>query len=375
MGKDATTRLVAAGDWFALGRIPQAVRSRPETAAVLKELEAADIAFVNLEAPLTARGVRAEKQNTLRADPAQIEDLLLAGVDIVSLANNHMLDYGTDGLLDTLAILERHAVRPVGAGQSLVAARAPVVLDGPGGRMGFLAFASTLPQGFAAAAERAGIAPIHVTAAFVVENPLAQEQPGTPPPVVTFPLRLDVEASVEAVRRLKAQADFVVVSAHWGVAGQDAVMDYQREVGRALVDAGCDLILGHHPHRLHGVESYRGKPICYSLGNLVFEPLPPSGNSPHLSFRGRMTATNVYGVMRREGVLVECRVRGGELERLSLRPVLLDAGGYPTLRPQAAAQFVRLLASLSPGMGTAYRAEEGRVVVALAQPEPGHAGV
>jgi poly-gamma-glutamate capsule biosynthesis protein CapA/YwtB (metallophosphatase superfamily) len=369
---NGSTRFVAAGDWFALGRIPEDVRVRPETAAVLDELRASDIAFVNLEAPLTTRGLRAEKQNTLRADPSQVEDLLGSGVDIVSLANNHMLDYGIDGLADTLAVLERAGIPQVGAGPNLEAARESVVLKGPGGSMGFLAFASTLPQGFAASAERPGIAPIHVTAALVVENPLAQEQPGTPPPVLTFPLRQDVDATIDAVRRLRMRADFVVVSAHWGVAGQDAIMDYEREVGRALIDAGCDLVLGHHPHRLHGVEFYRDKPILYSIGNFVFEPLPPSGNSPHLSFRGRMTAANVYGAMRREGVLVDARVRGRQLERLSLLPVLLDGGGYPTLRGDAADQFASLLTSLSTGMGTAFRADKGQVVVSC---EPGLAAV
>lgn len=363
MATTDTTRLVAAGDWFALGRIPEEVRSRPETAEALGELEAADIAHVNLEAPLTRRGVRAEKQNTLRADPSQVEDLLLSGVDVVSLANNHMLDYGIDGLLDTLETLKRAGVRQVGAGPNLAAAREGAVLEGPGGRVGFLAFASTLPQGFSAAEERPGIAPIHVTAAFVVENPLAMEQPGTPPPILTYPLQRDVDATVEVVRRLKSQTDFVVVSAHWGVAGQDAIMDYQREVGRALIDAGCDLILGHHPHRLHGVEFYQGKPIFYSLGNFVFEPLPPSGNSPHLSFRGRMTAANVYGAMRREGVMVDLRVMGGEIWQLALLPVLLDARGYPTLRRDAADQFASLLSGLSMGMGAEFQVEGGQLFV------------
>jgi poly-gamma-glutamate synthesis protein (capsule biosynthesis protein) len=363
MAGDAVTRLLAAGDWFAQGRIPEAARARQETAAALEALRAADIAFVNLEAPLTRRGVRAEKQNTLRADPRQVEDLLLAGVDVVSLANNHMLDYGIDGLADTLAVLAEGGVRAVGAGPTLDAARAPAVLEGPGGRVGFLAFASTLPQGFAAAAERPGIAPIHVTAAFVVENPLAQEQPGTPPPVVTFPLGLDVEATCAAVRALRARADLVVVSAHWGVAGQDAIMDYQREVGRALVEAGCDLVLGHHPHRLHGVELHRGKPILYSVGNFVFEPLPPAGNTPHLSFRGRMTAANVYGAMRREGVLVDASVRGGRLERLALRPLVLDEGGYPALCPERAEPFAALLRDLSPDAGVEFRAVDGAVIV------------
>ncbi len=359
-----TTRLVAAGDWFALARIPEETRARPETAAVFAALCAADIAFVNQEAPLTRRGLRAEKQNTLRADPAQVEDLLLAGVDLACLANNHMLDYGVDGLADTLALLAERGIHAVGAGPTLEAARAAAVLEGPGGRIGFLAFASTLPQGFAASAERPGIAPIHVTAAFAVDNPLAMEQPGTPPPVLTFPLPLDLEATCSAVRSLKAEAEYVIVSAHWGVSGQDVVLDYQREVGLALIDAGCDMILGHHPHRLHGIEFYQGKPILYSLGNFVFEPLPPAGNSPHLSFRGRMTAANVYGAMRREGVMVEASIQGRTLERLALLPVLLDAEGYPTLRQDQAEQFAALLRHLSPNMGTQFRVEDGAVVAA-----------
>jgi poly-gamma-glutamate capsule biosynthesis protein CapA/YwtB (metallophosphatase superfamily) len=363
MAKRGTTRLMAAGDWFALGRLPEAVRAQPETAAVFEALRAADIAFVNQEAPLTRRGLRAEKQNTLRADPAQVEDLLLAGVDVACLANNHMLDYGVDGLADTLALLAGRGIRQVGAGLTLGAARAAAVLEGPGGRIGFLAFASTLPQGFAASVERPGIAPIHVSAAFVVENPLAMEQPGTPPPILTLPLPLDLDATCAAVRSLKAEAEYVVVSAHWGVAGQDAILDYQREVGRALIDAGCDLILGHHPHRLHGIEFYRGKPILYSLGNFVFEPLPPAGNSPHLSFRGRMTAANVYGAMRREGVLAESSIRGGTLGRLALLPVLLNAGGYPTLRPDQAEQYATLFRYLSPGMGTQFLVDDGTIVV------------
>ncbi len=363
MGADGSTRLVAAGDWFALGRIPDAARKRPETAAVFDELHSADIAFVNLEAPLTVRGIRAEKQNTLRADPSLIEDLKDAGVNIVGLANNHMLDYGLDGLADTLAALESGGILQVGAGPNINAAREPVVADGPGGKVGFIAFASTLPQGFAASPDRPGVAPIHVTAAFVVENPLAQEQPGTPPPVITIPLAMDLEATVEAVQALKRRADFVMVSAHWGVSGQDAVMDYEREVGHALIDAGADLIFGHHPHRLHGVEYYREKPILYSVGNFVFEPLPPSGNTPHLSFRSRMTAANVYGVMRREGVIVDARVRGNQLNRLALLPVMVDSGGYPMLKREAADDFASILTGLSTGMNTRFNVDGGSVVL------------
>ncbi len=358
------TRFVGGGDWFAQGKIPEAAMSRKDTIAVFDEIREADISFINLEAPLTVRGVRAEKQNTLRADPRQIEDLLDCSLSIVSLANNHMLDYGIDGLKDTLAILEEKGIRQIGGGHTLQEARATQVLEGAGGKIGMMAFASTLPQGFAASVDRPGIAPIHVTSAFVVENPLAQEQPGTPPPILTMPLKMDVDATLAEVKKVKQEADFVITSAHWGVAGQDAIMDYEREVAHALIDEGCDMILGHHPHRLHGVEFYRNKPIFYSIGNFVFEPLPVSGNSPHLSFRGRMTAANVSGVMRREGVLVDARIRGATLERLTLLPVVLDTDGYPTMKRELADQFVSLLKDLSIGMNSEFEiTSEGEVLV------------
>lgn len=363
MTADGMTRLVAVGDWFRMSRIPDEVRSRPEVAAALRELRTADIAFANLEAPLTTRGVPAEKVTVIRAHPDLVEDLLAADIDIVSTANNHMLDFGLDGLADTLATLERAGIKQVGAGPNLDAARSTEVLEGPGATVGFLAFASTLPQGYAAAEQRPGIAPIHATAALVVELRIAQDQPGMPPPVMTFALQTDLQATVGSVRNLKARSDFVVVSAHWGVSGQDELADYQLEVGHALIDAGADMILGHHAHRLHAVEFYCGKPIFYSLGNFLFGPPQPGSNTPHMSFRGRWTPKTIYARMRRETVLVDAYVRGNKLERLELIPAQLDADGIPMLRPEAADHIASLLTSLSTDRKVRFHVEGGRIVV------------
>ena len=266
MSSHDVTQLIAGSDWYAKGRIPSEARAKPELTAVLQKFSSADLAFLNLENPLTTRGIRAEKGHVIRANPIQIEDFIEIGVDIVSIANNHMLDYGIDGLFDTLDTLEHANIKCVGGGRNIEAARSGTIFESNGNRIGFLAFASTLPQSFSAAEERPGIAPIHAHAAFVVENPTQQEQPGTPPPVVTYPNNFDVDETCSVIRELKEQSDFVIVSAHWGVSGGDLVMDYQREVAHALVDAKCDLVLGHHPHRLHGVEHYNGVPIFYSLG-------------------------------------------------------------------------------------------------------------
>src|SRR5919199_5939976 len=102
MPNQASTRLLMAGDWYASGPMPPDAAQAPETAAVLRLLREADVAFANLETPLTTRGVAQEKLAVLRANPALADDLFAAGVDIVTLANNHLLDYGPEGLLDTL---------------------------------------------------------------------------------------------------------------------------------------------------------------------------------------------------------------------------------------------------------------------------------
>lgn len=357
------TRLLIAGDWYASGRMPVEAVEDESTAAVVRLLRGADVAFANLETPLTTRGVAQEKLSALRADPALADDLVAAGVDIVTLANNHMLDYGPEGLLDTLDALDARGVAHVGAGRSLEHARAPHVLRGPGGSIGFLGFASTLPQTFAAGPARPGVAPIRATTAFVVEGYTLLEQPGTAPPVVTYPLEMDLEATAHAVRTLRGDVDYLVVSGHWGVVGQDAVMDYQRVVAHALIDAGADLIVGHHPHRLHGVEIYAGKPIFYSIGNFVFEAPPAGGGSPYLSWKGGLTTTAIRAMFRREGLVLEVRVGGGELVELSAHPVMLGTAGYPLLRPDAAGDFALLLGDLSDGYDVRFTAVDGRVLI------------
>jgi poly-gamma-glutamate synthesis protein (capsule biosynthesis protein) len=328
-------------------------------------LRAGDIAFLNLETNLATRGIPQEKQNVVRADPNVVEDLTFAGIDIVSLANNHMMDYSWAGVEDTIGFVERAGIKCVGVGPDLTAARAPVILNGPGGKIGFLAFSSVLSQSYAAGVGRPGVAAIRVTTAYVVEQPLAMEQPGSPPPVITMAREIDVSATQEAVRALKTQADFVVVSAHWGVPG-DELMDYQRDVGRALVDAGADLVLGHHPHRLQGVEYYKGKPILHSVGNFMFCPPPPGSNHPENSFRNRQTVERVYGFFSSETVLLDAQIRGDRLERLTFFPGLINKDGYPELRTDMAEHFVGIVQRLSRGLGTAFRAEDGQVVLAAA---------
>lgn len=244
--------------------------------AILRE---ADIGFANLEVPLSDRGEPADKPIAFRSNPDLASELSRLGLDIVSFANNHSLDYGIHALLDTIAAVEETGVAVAGAGSDLNQAMTPRMIDGGDVRTAFLAFCSTLPVGSSATDARPGVAPIRVQASILADAPVFEEQPGTSPYIRTEAVTEDVERARAAIARAQRSADAVIVSIHWGVPPgwaapfQGVLTDYQQPLGHALVDAGADLVLGHHPHTLHGIEIYRGKFIAYSIGNFVFHSL------------------------------------------------------------------------------------------------------
>lgn len=208
---------------------------------VAELLRRADLAFGNLEGPLTARGVAHAKQYVFRSPPERVAPALArAGFDVVALANNHSMDYGIEGLRDTIEALARNGIRYAGAGEHLAAARRPAVIDVNGARVAVLAYSLTFPEEFWAGEVRPGSA---------------------------FGHERHVRTDVAAARR---QADIVLVSFHWGQEGSTELRDYQRQLGRAAIEAGAAAVIGHHPHVLQGIERYRDGVILYSLGNFVF---------------------------------------------------------------------------------------------------------
>ena len=210
-------------------------------AKTARELHRGDIAVGNLEAPLTERGSEyRDKTYRFRANPIAAAALKRAGFSVLTLANNHMMDYGDEGLRDTLATLSRHGIAHAGAGLSLADARRATVVVARGTRVAFLAYSLTFPAEFYAGPNRPGTAP------------------GYAPHVR------------EDIRRAKAESDYVVVSFHWGAERAEFPKQYQMETARLAIDAGADAVIGHHPHVLQGIEFYRGKPILYSLGNFAF---------------------------------------------------------------------------------------------------------
>ena len=205
-------------------------------------LQRADIAFGNLEGPLTRRGVPAEDKKYLFRSPPEevVKSLADAGFDVVSLANNHTLDYGAEGLSDTIAALDKGGIRHVGAGEDLQQARRSTVIDKNGLRVAFLGYSLTFPEEFWA----------------------KRNQPGT-----AFGHKNHI---VDDVKTAKTDADIVIVSFHWGRESTTELRPYQTWLGRESIDAGASLVIGHHPHILQAVERYKDGVILYSMGNFAF---------------------------------------------------------------------------------------------------------
>jgi len=233
-------------------------------------LRQADIGFCQLECNLTTRGSRLpQARHTHRGPVASASAIKDAGIDVVSFAGNHCMDWGTEGLTDTIECLEAAELEVLGVGPDIESARTPVIRQVNDVRVAFLAYSSILPEGYWATESRAGCAPMR---AHTLYEQIEMDQPGTPARIHTWALEQDLTALTLDIESAKSRADIVIVSLHWGIHFIPAVLaDYQREVARVAIDAGAGLILGHHAHILKGVEFYRGRAIFYSLSNFAVD--------------------------------------------------------------------------------------------------------
>jgi poly-gamma-glutamate synthesis protein (capsule biosynthesis protein) len=247
--------------------------------------DSADLRIANLEAPLCTGGTPAPKLIRLQS-PVQAAEWIRDDLrcDAVSLANNHIMDWGQPGLDSTLAALDGAAIAYAGAGSTDAIAGAHRLLHVNGARVAFLSWACTVPPGFRANAQQPGLAAIRVRTSYAADPMLIDEQPGTPPWVHTEPWSEDVAALERALGAARAASDFVVLAVHWGVPPQwqsnfqGPLAEYQETLAPRLVAAGADLVLGHHAHTVYGVQAF-ARPsaspglVCFSLGNYIFHPL------------------------------------------------------------------------------------------------------
>ena len=226
-------------------------------------LNEADITFGNLEAVLSKKNLNEKdiKSVSLRGMPESIEGLTYAGFNVLSLANNHAMEHGKEALLDTMNILRTNGIKYVGPED--------IVLSIRGTKVVFLAYCLLDEPGACCKAEPSEI--------------------------------------IENVRRVKSNADIVIVSLHWGYEFVQRPLLYQVKLAHEIIDAGANIILGHHPHVLQGVEMYNGGLIAYSLGNFVFD---------------------MWQEKMRESVILKCHISDSVIVR-ELIPVFINEDFQP----------------------------------------------
>jgi hypothetical protein len=344
----------------------------PSPRLALGLMEGADFRTANLEGPITDHAYPADKLIPLKMPPEAAGWVRDAGFDVVSLANNHAMDFGARGLLDTVDRMAPTGVGLVGGGADLDVSLAADVREVRGVRIATLGLSATVPSGFAAGRGRPGIAPIRVHVSFAVDGALNEEQPGTPPWVHTRAEPADLERALAAVRAARAVADLVVVHLHWGVPPewnspfQGDLAEYQRPLGHALVEAGAHLIVGHHAHALQGAEVHRGALILFSLGNFAFHPYADRATfelqRPAPPFKVRKTERNRQSVVAR--VHFERDGAGWSFREARLRPALLnELAEAEAVGADRGATILAAVTGSDANHGVAYTLDAGEAVL------------
>ncbi|MBU9721413.1 MULTISPECIES: CapA family protein [Bacillaceae] len=214
---------------------------------VTDNIQQADLAVANLETAVTTRDDSYKDRNQLfnfKSKPEHLEGLVNAGFDLVSLGNNHALDYGEEGLLDTMEALTDYGIDYIGAGKDEDAAfrsQSYVINEKKINIMGASRFVPAVSWYTFDETTEAGVAGAY-----------------------------DLDKLVEMVKREKEGTDYLILYIHWGIERTDIPQEYQKYYVKKIVEAGVDAIVGHHPHWLQGFEYYEGVPVAYSLGNFLF---------------------------------------------------------------------------------------------------------
>jgi poly-gamma-glutamate capsule biosynthesis protein CapA/YwtB (metallophosphatase superfamily) len=200
-----------------------------------------DIAIANLENPLTTRDHGVDGKCTLQGSPEWAKILKDTGFNIVSLANNHIMDYGPEGLFDTIRSLDSVGILHVGAGKNIEEARAPLFMQVKGKSLAIFARSSV-----------------------IVSSP---SYAGPTTPGVAF---LEASELIERIKAIRSQVDLIILFLHWGIEEYSYPSPSQVKLAREFVEAGADAIIGHHPHVLQGVQRVGKALVAYSLGNFLF---------------------------------------------------------------------------------------------------------
>jgi len=230
-------------------------------------LQKADVLVGHVEVPHTRRG----SENTFdipapSSNPDNLAALKHAGFHVATLAGNHIFDAGEAGIEDTIANLRQLDITTTGAGMHLAEARNPAVVEHQGTVVGTLSYNCVGPKESWADEKKAGCAYVNV----ITHYELDHATPGGPPRIYTFAEPDSTDAMLADIEKLRPDVDVLVVALHKGIGHTPAVLAmYERPLAKAVINAGADIVVGHHAHILRGIETYKGRPIYHGLGNFV----------------------------------------------------------------------------------------------------------
>jgi len=302
-------------------------------------MAAADLRFANCERQYSARPIAAGVSTSDHGcQPPEMAKIFAdCGFDAVTLANNHMYDHGAEGLFDTRELMLGMNIKVTGAGRDLDEAREPAIVERRGIKVGFLGYCAHLPHRGEAGPNKPGIAPLRVNTYYEPRGP------HLPTRVLTEPWEQDLKMITADVAALRPRVDAVMVAFHWGVTWVPRIIaDYQVITAHACIDAGADLIMGHHPHIPKAIEIYKDKAIFYSLGN--FCKTKPGGPNAgwkelpwkHGALRNHTDLDPAYPVLphgkdSKRALLAKATITKRGIKRVSFVPMIID----PQYRPRA----------------------------------------
>jgi poly-gamma-glutamate synthesis protein (capsule biosynthesis protein) len=300
-------------------------------------LAAADIRFCAAERPYSERGApHLSTGLSGKPVPPQLASVFDdCGFDVVSIASNHIMDFGPEAMLDTREILRGKGIHAIGVGENLDDACRPAFVDKNGVRVAFLSFCSVLREGCEAGPNKAGVAPMRARTYY---EPSGYE-PGAPARAVTIPDARDLANMVDHIRAAKQQADVVVLSLHWGVAFiPGLIADYQPVVAQAAIAAGVDVIFGHHTHAPRAIGVHAGKACFYSLGNFIITSNHLGGDPKKIAAFERQMGIKIdpdypklpFGTDAKRSLIAKAVLSKQGVESVSFLPMWIDR----EIRPQ-----------------------------------------
>lgn len=330
------------------------------TQGVAARMRQGDVVIGHVETPYTLRPQRTGVNQVRAADPELLQGLIRCGVNVATLAGNHIWDAGLSGVEDTLDWLDGHGIVRTGCGRDLDDAKRPAFVEHGGNRIGVLSYNCTGPRDGWATANKAGTNYIHV----VTHYDLDHDCPGGAPTVYSFPTYPAQHQMKADIAAAKAQCDVLVVAMHKGILHTSTVLaDYEQPLAQAAIDAGADAVLSHHAHILRGIEVYRGKPIFHGLNNFI---LPSSRNvapdkhpQDFMTRRSKLYAFEPYSDAYRfhpeavHSMVAQLHVEQGTLVAASYLPMRIDAEARPEFvtRQNGGQEIFDYVARITAGAG------------------------